>query len=193
MENTKQQIQNLGFSEYKLCNYNKNYAVTPCGNVIRVCREQKSRSGNVIKKHEAVLLKGSMDKDGYKTVRMMVDGKKRHIKVHRLIANAYIQNKSNKPCVNHIDGNKQNNQYKNLEWCTVKENNIHALKNGLTPIIKGDERFNTKISTKEYENIYNMNVNSNIPRKDIAKYYGVVRQTIDTIINKVKNANKGEL
>ena len=56
--------------------------------------------------------------------------------VHRLVCQAFKENNYNKPCVNHIDGNKQNNHYSNLEWCTYSENNIHAIKTGLVNVYK---------------------------------------------------------
>ena len=70
---------------------------------------------------------------GYLTV---VIRRKTHM-VHRLVAQAFIPNPEGKPCVNHIDGNKQNNALGNLEWCTIKENNHHARETGLHKQAKG--------------------------------------------------------
>ena len=53
-------------------------------------------------------------------------GEKKHCKVHRLVADAFIPNENNKPQINHKDGNKQNNSITNLELCTNSENFAHA-------------------------------------------------------------------
>ena len=51
--------------------------------------------------------------------------------VHRIVAKTFISNPDNKPMVNHIDGNKLNNNVCNLEWVTCSENHLHAFKTGL--------------------------------------------------------------
>lgn len=71
------------------------------------------------------------NKSGYVRVSIVRDGKRSLVGAHRLIAEAFIDNPENKRCVNHIDGNKSNNNASNLEWVTHKENTAHAIKNGL--------------------------------------------------------------
>ena len=59
---------------------------------------------------------------GYLRVYLYKDGKRKHHKVHRLVAHAFIPNPEHKSQVNHIDGNKKNNSVTNLEWVTDEEN-----------------------------------------------------------------------
>jgi hypothetical protein len=65
---------------------------------------------------------------GYK--RLTINNKK--YLLHRLVALTFLENPENKEFVNHIDGNKLNNQLTNLEWTTCLENNIHKIKMGLS-------------------------------------------------------------
>ncbi len=58
-------------------------------------------------------------------------GGQRQYIVHRLVAKYFVPNPSNYPHVNHLDGNKYNNHYSNLEWCTIEMNNAHAKALGL--------------------------------------------------------------
>lgn len=73
----------------------------------------------------------SKNQDGYLFVNLQRNGKKRMLLVHRLVAQAFVDNKQHKPEINHIDGDKTNNNAENLEWVTSYENIDHALKNGL--------------------------------------------------------------
>lgn len=79
------------------------------------------------------ILKLNKDADGYFVLSIQKEGKTLFTFAHRLVAMAFIPNPDNKPCVNHKDGNKQNNHVENLEWCTVLENNRHAHRTGLHP------------------------------------------------------------
>jgi len=70
------------------------------------------------------------DKHGYKTFHLKQDGRAKGVKIHRLVAMAFIPNPENKPCVNHIDNNPGNNRVDNLEWCTMQENTDWMIKQG---------------------------------------------------------------
>lgn len=176
-------------SENRPCIENSDYVVDRLGNVYSVCRRQRSRSGNlIVKHHDPVLLKGSADKYGYRTYRMVVDGKKKHIKGHRLVLNAFRGVCPNKS-TNHLDGDKQNNRLDNLEWVTVAENNRHAIETGLAdPVangLKAAEK-NRKIQLYDYVTVYALNKHANWTRTRLAKLNNVSRQTIDNIVNRVQ-------
>ena len=62
---------------------------------------------------------------GYMRVNLMLQDKRHHLKVHRLVAQAFVPNPDRKPQVNHKDGNNRNNSFTNLEWVTDAENKAH--------------------------------------------------------------------
>lgn len=61
--------------------------------------------------------------NGYLTVDLYKDNKSQKVTIHRLLAEAFIPNPENKPCIDHKDGNRQNNALKNLRWASYSENN----------------------------------------------------------------------
>ena len=69
---------------------------------------------------------GKESKSGNSYLAVVLHNK--HLKIHRLVAEAFIPNPEGKPQVNHIDGNKENNRVDNLEWCTNRENVLHSFK-----------------------------------------------------------------
>lgn len=74
------------------------------------------------------ILKQYFTKWGYKYVMLYKDGVSKHSVVHRLVAEAFIPNPNNLPCVNHKDEDKTNNHVENLEWCTYAYNNNYGTK-----------------------------------------------------------------
>lgn len=98
-------------------------------------------NGTVFSKIRNRFLKGSTDKDGYLIYQL---GNKNRVKAHRIIAKTFIPNPENKPQVNHIDGNKKNNDVSNLEWVTNAENLKHAHEIGLIVNKKGKEDSQSK-------------------------------------------------
>lgn len=72
------------------------------------------------------ILKNISNVEGYLTINLFKDGKGTNLRVHRLVAQAFIENPENKPEINHIDEDKANNSTSNLEWATRAENNKHG-------------------------------------------------------------------
>jgi len=115
---------------YRFCIENDCYICDELGNFYSICHKQRSKSGNEITRYRMRKLKGSTDKYGYITYRIALDGIKKHLKGHRMMLNAWVGEQP-EMSVNHLDGDKKNNNLSNLEWCTVAENNAHAIKTGL--------------------------------------------------------------
>ena len=109
--------------------YEGQYQVSSEGRVKSLARKFIDKSGREQNIKERIL-KLSNDKDGYKVISLSDGyGRKKHFRVHRLVADAYILNLDNKPQVNHIDEDKSNNRVNNLEWVTPEENNNHGTHN----------------------------------------------------------------
>ena len=78
-----------------------------------------------------LILHNNYNSYGYLHVSLCKNGIIKTIPIHTLVAKAFIKNPKNYVEINHIDGNKTNNYFENLEWCSRLYNNIHAIKTGL--------------------------------------------------------------
>jgi hypothetical protein len=90
-------------------------------------------SNGIIKNKHGKILKKRYN-NGYITYCLRQNGKSVYKSAHRLVAKEFIDNPNGYREINHIDGNKTNNHYKNLEWCSRKQNMKHAKDNGLIKI-----------------------------------------------------------
>lgn len=81
-------------------------------------------------------MKQILRKDGYYFVNLSKNGKIKPTKVHRIIAQTFVNNENSYNIINHIDGNKQNNIATNLEWCTQSHNIKEAYRIGTRKPIK---------------------------------------------------------
>lgn len=115
--------------------YEGRYLISNFGNV------QSVKSGKLLKVHTS--------HKGYVIVLLYKNQKSHTNQLHRLIAQAFIPNPNNLPQINHIDGNKQNNDISNLEWCDQHHNIKEAYRLGLMPriregsFVKGHQRNDT--------------------------------------------------
>lgn len=96
------------------------YQVSNLGNVRSLDRFRKNRKGLAFIKGR--MLAQQKQKNGYLSVNFTVDGVVKNVRVHRLVASAFIDNPNGFNEVNHIDENKENNCCDNLEWCTRSYN-----------------------------------------------------------------------
>lgn len=133
-------------------------------------------------------LKPKLDKYGYEIVALSNEYGKKFIRVHRVVALTYLENRENLPQINHKDGNKLNNDILNLEWCTAKYNVNHAYDNELNKTGIDNWKSSPVIAYKNnheidgvYENIL-----------DCSRHYNISDATIrDSDKNKTTNGRCG--
>lgn len=103
----------------------KGYEVSSLGNVRSIDRSIIGKDG--VKQHfKGNIISKFKDSRGYIAVTLTYKNNYKRFLVHRLVAEAFIPNPNNYPCINHKDENKSNNNVDNLEWCTVKYNNSYG-------------------------------------------------------------------
>lgn len=165
--------------------YGGAYQVSNHGNVKSVERTVIRSNGRPYHITER-MMKPVIDNKGYVRVHLNDNGKTKFVPVHRLVAMAFVENAEHKPQVNHIDGNKTNNSFDNLEWCTNGENQIHAYKIGLNYVTGRAGRPKRRVcmidpTTKEivstFESINDAERKTGIRSQNIQKVLKGVRKT----------------
>lgn len=136
------------------------YKVSNLGNVISL---------NYRKTNKPKKLSYNVNHKGYLDVHLTKNRTSKHKIIHRLVALAFIPNPNNLPQINHIDGNKQNNNVNNLEWCDNSQNQKHAYKLGLKKKLFG-------IDSPKHTKIYQYDLNGNF-----IKTWNYIKEASETL------------
>ena len=125
---------------------------------------------------------------GYLDITLGTKDRKRRTYIHRLVAEHFIDIPDSlkgyeKLDVNHIDSNKGNNFYKNLEWCTRSQNQIHAFTTNPNRNVSGFDKWNSKFSLGEIESIKFIKEHTGYSNEKIGKMFNTDRSVISRIIN----------
>jgi hypothetical protein len=145
-----------------------------------------SNYGRVLSKKTKKILSLGTHKTGYKVLSTKIGGRNgfyKCIKVHRLVAEAFLDNPDNLPQVNHIDGIKTNNCLDNLEWISNQGNIQHALKIGLIRPRKGEELTNAELTDEDVRFIRKHYTprHPQYGRNALARRFGVAGSTITRV------------
>lgn len=152
--------------EWKILKENENYSINKKGEI----------KNNITKK----ILSPSINKDsGYYQIDLWKNNKSKKYTLHRLVASNFIPNLENKPTVDHIDGNRLNNDISNLRWATYSEQN---------------SRFNTFGVRSEKIKVININGEELIFNriKDVAKYFNCNISNISQMLKKGTFGKRGK-
>ena len=117
---------------------------------------------------------------GYLQIYLIKDGKAKKYYIHRLVAEAFIDNPNNYPIINHKDENRSNNEVSNLEWCTHLDNVRHAIRTGLIEKVCKIER-TVEINPPEGDTVYCETM------KDACSFFGFTKCWLGNYIRKNGN------
>ena len=164
--------------------YESSYQVSNLGRVkslkrkVSITRHGKTHNKSI----PELVMKPQINKRGKGYLKINLKRPNRVLSVHRLVAIAFIPNPDNKPYINHIDGNPKNNLVNNLEWCTAKENAIHASENGLLP--RGESHANSKLTEKQVLEIRKLYIPRKVSQQMLANKYGVTKTMVRYILQR---------
>lgn len=167
------------------------YLISTFGNIKSLDKTVKSGTlNNPTRFIKGKQLKLRPDQDGYFRVSLTLNFKKKIHFVHRLVLSTFVENKFNKPQINHKNGIKSDNNLLNLEWCTLSENRSHAyatgLQNGLSR--RGEKSNFAKLTKDQVITIRAEYVPYKVTQKQLGIKYGITQSGIQHII-KLKSWN----
>lgn len=194
-------IMNFG---RKYLGYEGLYQVSNLGRIKRLSRTAENKgtySGKYVYKEKILTPRKNINRAGYYEISLYKNGKEKRHKLHRLVAETFIKNPYNKPQINHISGNKDDNSIYNLEWVTDKENKEHAWENELYNANHKKKPIKCNESGIIYESVAEASRKLKCDRRGIFRVLKREKQSIKRMtfsyldkkeLEAYKNINKGE-
>ena len=130
-------------------------------------------------KRKGKFLKPSLNQKGFLYI-VLLDNKSKA--VHRLVAEAFVENEEGKPYAIHLNGIKTDNRAVNLKWLTYQENVKHASDMGFWSIPKGEESHNAVLTNEQANAIRIERANTKMTLAELAKKYSVSVSTIHKVV-----------
>lgn len=158
------------------------YQVSDTGRVRSIDRMTTGNRNRLIK---GKVLRQWSNGFGYLIVALSKNGADKTLRVHRLVAQAFIDNPSEKPYINHKDGNPKNNRVDNLEWCTQAENVKHAYDTGL-------HKYRGTLTREQVEYILTSYTPYRHSARKIARELGVNESTVYGVLHGRQKYLRGE-
>lgn len=157
------------------------YEISNFGNVKSCARIVYDKRTGTRTKNEK-LLKCTQDSAGYLKVSLYKGTEYKEVwKVHRLVAKHFCKQSGGCNVVNHIDNNKTNNHWTNLEWTTTLGNNTHMMAQGRHYVPSGDESSSAKVTSEMVSEILALSTKGT-PQTVIGNMYGISQQQISRIV-----------
>lgn len=160
--------------------YENVYEISSLGRVRSSEKETIRNNGRKLKTN-ARILKTHKDHNGYVRIVIFFRGSRKTHKVHRLVAEAFLDNPESKLAINHKNNDRSDNRLENLEWCTQKENMEFCKKQNRLVNKKGEEHASSVLTEIEVLEIRRLYSTGNYTTNDLGEKYNVNFSTISDI------------
>jgi hypothetical protein len=167
----------------KLQGYEDEYSIDEYGLVMSLERDAKHSNRGTTRKVPSKKLSEWRNRKGYVMVTLCKNAKKKSYPVSILVATMFVPNPDNKPEVNHLDGDKENNHKSNLEWATRLENQHHSI-HVLGKHFYGEKHALAKLTEHDVINIIQLHKTGNYTYAEISRMYNMEETQINRIVKR---------